>query len=105
MLIKLNCTTGDRAMVVRNTCSDPCMAASVGRYVIVVRSVMLDERGHPRWYFDGPPKPCARTPFCSISAYRDADLQPLPPEQDVRSADAAAGVDALAEKIMKILAE
>ncbi len=88
----LRCKPGDRALVWRNTTPMACHCSSIGR-VVTVKTACLMAAGSGllvipfgmAWLYAEPPILC--THGSPIHALLDADLVPLPPEDELRRCD------------------
>ena len=87
----MTCTSGDRAIVwrvhpSRDSHGVGCIEKCIDRVIVQVTK--------PFHVFGGmcwevaEPVMCPRNPNCTIIAFFDHELKPLPPEEDVKAADA-----------------
>lgn len=84
----MNCKPGDRAMVVRAHPAMACGRACIGRVIVTVTQ-HFDTFAGPAWVFRERNVPCPNNPTtCKLGSFLDYELQPLPPESDVRKQDA-----------------
>jgi hypothetical protein len=83
----MNCKSGDRAMVVRAHPLIPCSRACIGRVIVTVTHRFETFIGHA-WVFKEGFVPCPKNPAkCKLVTFLDYELQPLPPEGEVRAHD------------------